>query len=703
MQHETTPVEMSNDVDSAGLSVRKRLRSRFNMRPPEDDEPQSWWIASTAIPLIAAATGPLANVMSIVALVDRWRDTIISRTEGPAGNLVQEGNPDPQWVTALNAVSLACGIVGNAFLLFNFTHFVRYIIALPVTIILWFMATGILGGLLLATNIYVPPTGENQLYSEAYWSAVIAAILYFILSFVLMINMFGYFLGKYPQHFSLTDEQRTLILQMIALVCWLLIGAVIFQHAIEISFADALYFSDVTVLTMGFGDILPTSNVARGVLMPYAIIGFTILALVVGSTHRFAHEVHYDNVIRKHMEHKRRATVKHSISLGQYGFQGKHLSNGSEISAPTLGRQISPQSQRHGPFRNIIDAITPNRRPKLHVMREEKDRFNAMRCIQHDTMRFRRWNNLIISIIAFGIIWSCGAIVFWALETDMTYFESLYFCFTSLTTLGYGDFTPKSNPSRPFFVVWSLTAIPIITMLISHMSDTIVVRFKQGTELVADYLILPQAHLYKSLLARIPGLARFTHPRQREQRTEQGFSIEGADDANTDSVEAGQLNHSDSVTESHLRESLEELARDPSPLELAQCLAFAIRRVTAHSREKERKYYSYEEWAEFTRLIQFTDAQCRRCRQSASQGDHPANEGGRDNIEEDEYGIVSWDWIGEDSPLLSKQTESEWVLDRLCESLIRYMSILESETGGGGAESGEEATHREEKDIGLGG
>jgi hypothetical protein len=46
-------------------------------------------------------------------------------------------------ITALNAVSLVCGIVGNVFLLFNFTHVIRYIIALPVTIILWFIATGI--------------------------------------------------------------------------------------------------------------------------------------------------------------------------------------------------------------------------------------------------------------------------------------------------------------------------------------------------------------------------------------------------------------------------------------------------------------------------------------------------------------------------------------------------------------------------------
>lgn len=44
---------------------------------------------------------------------------------------------------AMNAVSLACGVVGNVFLLLNFTQSVRYIVALPVTVVSWFLATGI--------------------------------------------------------------------------------------------------------------------------------------------------------------------------------------------------------------------------------------------------------------------------------------------------------------------------------------------------------------------------------------------------------------------------------------------------------------------------------------------------------------------------------------------------------------------------------
>jgi hypothetical protein len=41
----------------------------------------------------------------------------------------------------VNAASLAFGIVGNLFLLLNFTQRIRYVIALPISTILWFIAS----------------------------------------------------------------------------------------------------------------------------------------------------------------------------------------------------------------------------------------------------------------------------------------------------------------------------------------------------------------------------------------------------------------------------------------------------------------------------------------------------------------------------------------------------------------------------------
>ncbi|KAJ5678115.1 uncharacterized protein N7477_003748 [Penicillium maclennaniae] len=692
MQHGSPPLQKLKVDRAARPSAWERFCSQFHMRPPEDDEPQSWWFASTAIPLVAAAAGPLANVMSIVALIMPWRSHITSYTDGPAGNLIQNGYPDPHWVTAMNAVSLFCGVVGNVFLLFNFTTTIRYIIALPVTIILWFLATGMLCGLTASLSIYSPPIAPDHVYSQGYWSAVIAASLYFILASLLMINMLGYFLGRYPQHFSLTDDQRTLILQMTAFMVWLLVGAAIFQKVLGISFADALYFSDITVLTLGFGDVVPATSVGRGLVWPYAVIGIIQLGLVVGSIHRFAKEVHYDNVIRKHIEHKRQSTYEQTITRQELDDAREEAhEQGIELVLPPL---THPRHHPRQPIRNTIHALANNP-------------------IQYETMRFRRWNDLVISIVAFGIVWSCGAVVFWKLENEMDYFESLHFCFCSLLTIGYGDFTPKSNAGRPFFVAWSLIAIPTMTMLISQMSDTIVAGVKHSTDKFADYFVLPQSESYRSFFAHFPCIMRMLQRREENRRVKLGFPI-GAQVGDVAEPEDGPSSAQDAEktaplaprrrsTEERPTRTIEELAREPnpSPFELAQQLAFAIRRTTQDVREGKRKRYKYEEWVEFTRLIQFTDPRSGPTSSGAAKnriGD------GSLSVDTDKFGVLNWDWIGENSPMLAHMTEPEWILDRLCESLIRYVCTQEqarAAVGGQIDDLSEEPTLKKERDLGI--
>lgn len=89
---------------------------------------------------------------------------------------------------------------------------------------------------------------------------------------------------------------------------------------------------------------------------------------------------------------------------------------------------------------------------------------------------------------------------------------------------------------------------------------------------------------------------------------------------------------------------------------LARKLALAIRRTANDLKSEARRRYSYEEWVEFTHLIRFS-------RMDRSELD----------AEEQEQGLIEWDWIGENSPMLAEESESEWLLDRLCESLNRYM------------------------------
>lgn len=684
---------------------------KLKLRSTDDDLPTDWWFASTAIPLVAATFAPMANLISIAALVVPWRNELTeSQHESPLTyQATSVGYSDPEWCVDLNIASLVCGFVGNLFLLFNFTQRVRYIVALPATIVLFYIASGILIGITASMDLHVPP-GKNGVYSQGYWNAVLAACLYMFNSVILMINMCGYFLGHYPQHFTLTDEQRNLILQTMMFFIWLGGGAGVFSRIEGWTYPDALYFCDVTILTIGFGDYYPIDDLGRGLVFPYSVGGIIILGLMVSSIHKFAEELSTLNVLRKHVETKRVNTLSRVVTINDAedkrrdDLEKEVAIEKSHRRRPTISSPLpNPQIQRdldaaahpgqnstnrdpvqdrqiefgntdaedlkradegephpnqflrstvhkgplHATFRAIRRPVSTLRKAtaksqKVILMREEKDRFDAMRDIQLSAKKFKKWYALLMSVTAFGFLWCLGAVVFWRAEhdtQDLSYFRALYFCYVSLLTIGYGDLSPRSNAGKPFFVVWSLIAVPTMTILISDMSDTVISSFKRGTFALGDLTVLPKAGLWHELMKSNPWLYDWMKKRVEKKRLKSGLPIGPVEGDAQPAM------------------SIEELAsEDLSEAELTQRLAWAIRKTADDLQHYPGKRYTYEEWCEFTRLIRFTKV-------------------GLDQLDynEETDGVVEWDWLEESSPMLSSQNESEWILDRLCESLLRLI------------------------------
>ncbi|KAL9119660.1 MAG: hypothetical protein Q9187_003782 [Circinaria calcarea] len=184
-----------------------------------------------------------------------------------------------------------------------------------------------------------------------------------------------------------------------------------------------------------------------------------------------------------------------------------------------------------------------------------------------------------------------------------------------------------------------------MTILISDMSTTVVASYKRGTFTLADWTVLPKHGFFRTWLESHPWLLHQIQSRQQkrqeQKRLAEGFRIGFNDD-----------------DAPPLARTLEELADEDflDEHDLARKLAVAIRRTADDLKSGAQRRYSYEEWVEFTRLIRFT-------RNTDTSLD----------VEEEEEGLIKWDWIGEDSPMMADQSESEWLLDRLCESLDRYM------------------------------
>ncbi|RDI80392.1 hypothetical protein Vi05172_g9571 [Venturia inaequalis] len=658
---------------------------KVHMRGDEDDEISDWWFASTAVPILAATLGPMANVLSIGALISYWRQDM-SDPANPGKLLAQPlGTPykDPRWCYWVNVVSLIAGFVGNLFLLLNFTQRVRYLIALPFSIILWFFACFLLVGDLLAVHIHAAPVGPTQIYSGGFWYGIAAASMYLILTALLMLNLLGFIRGHYPRHFELTEDQRTLIVQTMLFFIWLAGGAAVYSRLEGWRFIDALYYVDVTVLTVGFGDLYPSENAGRALLIPYSVIGIIMLGLVIGAIFKS------DKTVRSSLELERKEI---ELELARERAQMKQAARPSARSTAT-GRVLTFAMENRS-RRNSANNSMANGRPSLarqntmqrHVqkqqkiilLKEEKERFEAMRGIQKKSEAWRAWYRLTLTLTIFLVFWCVGAVFFWQAETatlGQTYWQSIYFCWVSLLSIGYGDFSPKTGAGRCFFFIWSLIAVPTMTILASDLTSTVVAFFNHWSNTVADFTVLPSNGLWRTLTEQWPKdfirLPRWLKKAAEDEDAASQYAgrIEAQPSMarTVDTMQSGntQVSKDEALAAGLAKADINTIAsqhgRDvhhyPDANALARQLALAIRRTATDLQLEKPREYTYEEWVEFTRLIRF----------SALGGPSAALQ------EDDDEGMIEWDWIGEDSPMMAQQTEPEFVLDRLCESLVRYV------------------------------
>jgi potassium channel subfamily K len=420
------------------------------------------------------------------------------------------------------------------------------------------------------------------------------------------------------------------------------------------------YFSNVTLLTIGLGDITPTTHLGRSLFFPFAVGGIIIIGLVIGSIRNLILDTGGEKIGARIIEKERERELKRFLEKG--------------------GGQ-STETDHH----------------------RRRDEFELMRKILHDASRRKRWTALCISGSVWFILWFAGAAVFQTAEKDQgwTYFESVYFAYVCLLTIGYGDFYPTSNSGKPFFVVWSLLAIPSLTILISNMSDTVVKLVNDGTIWIGNATILPgergMKHAITYPLAKItrgkvfgdsfrataPGLLGESHrPKMdRNRSSRNNFKKDDPESA------AGQRNEEHGKREAQKAKEAEASGYKDFPntkKDLYVVLIDEIASVTRDLNSSPPREYTFEEWMWYLKLI-------------GEDGDYPQNysiassgstskekqkeKGGEGEGMKTEGGDLvarQWNWVDTNSPLMGNQEEPQWVLKRLTRRLQRELRALNS-------------------------
>ena len=235
----------------------------------------------------------------------------------------------------------------------------NFSIAQPITIAGFFLA----GILLIADMIALTalphyfisdpeyqPNTRHALTSSFYY-AIFAASIYIILGFLMSITVYGAMVGHYSKQFHLTAPQRTLMLQTMAFIAYLLLGALVYSKLEGWEYLDAVYWADVTLLTVGQGDFHPSTAVSRGLLFPFSIGGILMVGLVVGSIRSLILERGKEKMAARIVE-KRRSNAIHNVDERRQTIRISIFAKADFSTDP----ELSPAQRREEEF-NVMRKV----------------------------------------------------------------------------------------------------------------------------------------------------------------------------------------------------------------------------------------------------------------------------------------------------------------------------------------------------------
>ena len=108
---------------------------------------------------------------------------------------------------------------------------IPYRVAAVFIIIGWWLSSALLLGLVAAAPSQLQlPAGQAFTWSQAYYYAILATGIYGVIGTMLAVTAYGVYRGRYATKFKLTTAQRTLMLQTVFLLGYLLAAAKVYSY-----------------------------------------------------------------------------------------------------------------------------------------------------------------------------------------------------------------------------------------------------------------------------------------------------------------------------------------------------------------------------------------------------------------------------------------------------------------------------------------
>ncbi len=93
------------------------------------------------------------------------------------------------------------------------------------------------------------------------------------------------------------------------------------------------------------------------------------------------------------------------------------------------------------------------------------------------------WQDPAFRVLALVVMSVLGAgTVFYHSVEGWRWLDSLYFCVITLATVGYGDFSPKTDPGKIFTILYIFIGIGLLVAVFTRLADALLAAQKDRRE-----------------------------------------------------------------------------------------------------------------------------------------------------------------------------------------------------------------------------
>ncbi|XP_049544067.1 TWiK family of potassium channels protein 18 isoform X1 [Anopheles darlingi] len=228
------------------------------------------------------------------------------------------------------------------------------------------------------------------------------------------------------------------------------------------TYASAFLYSLTLITTIGFSGISPRTQWGRVAALIYALFGIPIILL-------------YLSAIGESLSNGMRCIfrrLKPFRTSQEVGNSGPPIGN---ITVPGSGKNNSSEVQK----RSQLYHQTWNHNATSHEPHTYTLNTHGLRISK--TNNFRQPQSVVpISICVMILICyvTFGAVLFHKIQ-PWGVLESLYFCFTSLGTIGFGDLMPKGNIAQYTASAYIIIGMAVVAMCFSLIQTELIIWLKK--------------------------------------------------------------------------------------------------------------------------------------------------------------------------------------------------------------------------------